>query len=275
MKSDGYVERSDFEVPRMDCPSEERMIRMALDGVTAVRGMTFDLSARRVTVWHAPGCAASLEERLRRLGLGSQLVATHREDGAIPATPDSGAQDKGERQTLQILLAINGLMFVAEAVAGWIFDSTGLLADSLDMLADAMVYGLSLYAVSRAAHHQVRAAHASGYLQLALALGALLEVARRFLRGSDPEPLWMIAVAVVALVANVACLVLITRHRHGGAHMKASYIFSTNDVIANLGVIGAGVLVTVTGSRYPDLVIGAIIGAVVLSGAVRILRLGA
>jgi Co/Zn/Cd efflux system component len=141
------------------------------------------------------------------------------------------------------------------------------------MLADAMVYGLSLYAVSRAAHDKLRAAHVSGYLQLALALGALFEVARRFLRGSDPEPLWMMAVAAVALVANVACLVLITRHRHGGAHMKASYIFSTNDVIANLGVIGAGILVTVTGSRYPDLMIGAIIGALVLSGAVRILRL--
>lgn len=112
-------------------------------------------------------------------------------------------------------------------------------------------------------------------MQLALALGALFEVARRFLRGSEPEPLWMMGVAAIALVANVSCLRLIARHRHGGAHMKASYIFSTNDVIANIGVIAAGVLVVVTESSYPDLVVGVIIGAVVLSGAVRILRIPA
>lgn len=83
----------------------------------------------------------------------------------------------------------------------------------------------------------------------------------------------MIGVALVALVANLACLALLARHREGGLHLKASWIFSTNDVLANLGVILAGVAVAITGSAVPDLVIGAAVGLLVLSGAVRILRL--
>lgn len=108
---------------------------------------------------------------------------------------------------------------------------------------------------------------------MALALGALAEVIRRFVMGSEPEPGWMIAVSTVALAANVSCLYLISRHRKGGAHMKASWIFSTNDVLANLGVIGAGLLVAWTQTRFPDLVIGSIIAVIVFTGAIRILRL--
>ena len=83
----------------------------------------------------------------------------------------------------------------------------------------------------------------------------------------------MMSFGLVALAANVTCLLLIARSRDSGAHMKASWIFSANDVIANLGVIPAGGLVAWTGSRYPDLVIGLIIGLIVLNGARRILQL--
>src|SRR5690554_7711943 len=92
----------------------------------------------------------------------------------------------------------------------------------------------------------------------------LLEVGRRFVFGSEPESTLMMAIAVVALIANTACLLLISRHREGGAHMKASYIFSANDVIINLGIIVAGALVVWTGSNYPDLVIGTLVGFIVL-----------
>ena len=165
-------------------------------------------------------------------------------------------------------------MFVVELVAGWLAQSTGLLADSLDMFADAAVYGARALR-GRAARRRakLRAARVSGWLQLALAVGAFAEVARRAVFGSAPEPPAMIGVSLLALAANAACLLLVWRHRHGGAHMKASYIFTANDVLANLGVIGAGALVGWTDSRYPDLVVGAVIAAIVLRGAVRILRL--
>lgn len=187
----------------------------------------------------------------------------------------AAAAATAEAGTLRWLLAINAVMFVVEVVAGWLAQSTGLLADSLDMFADAGVYGLALYAVGRHAAHQLRAARLSGWLQLLLALGALTEVLRRALLGSEPEPLPMMGIAFLALCANVACVALLARHRDGGAHMRASWIFSTNDVLANLGVILAGLLVHWSGSNIPDLVIGMLIGLLVLNGARRILRLKA
>ena len=104
-----------------------------------------------------------------------------------------------------------------------------------------------------------------------LALGVAAEITHRFIWGSEPEPLFMIGVGILALVANIICLALISKHREGEVHMRASYIFSKNDVIANSGVILAGVLVHVLDSRLPDLVIGTIIVLIVLWGGLRII----
>ena len=182
------------------------------------------------------------------------------------------ARNARERKTLWWLLAINGTMFVAELWLGILAQSTALIADSLDMFADAMVYALSLYAVGKGVAMQVRSARLSGWLQIILALLVLFEVLRRFIQGSEPISALMMGVGLVALVANVICLLLIARHRDGGVHMRASLIFSANDVIANLGVILAGALVWWLGNPYPDFIIGFIISMVVLRGGVIILR---
>jgi len=184
----------------------------------------------------------------------------------------AAAAAAAEATTLRWLLAINAVMFLVEIIAGWLAQSTGLIADSLDMFADSAVYGLALYAVGHAGR-QLRAARLSGWLQLLLALGVLGEVLRRWLTGSAPEPLPMIGIALLALAANFACMAMLAKHREGGAHMRASWIFSTNDVLANLGVILAGALVAWTGSNLPDLAIGTLIGLLVLNGARRILKL--
>ena len=164
-------------------------------------------------------------------------------------------------------------MFAGEAVGALLADSSALLADSLDMFADAAVYGVALFGVHRARATQLKAARVSGVLQLLLAVGALAEVVRRIVFGSAPEAPLMIIVALVALTANVTCMWLLAGHRSGGAHMKASWIFTTNDVIANVGVIVAAVLVRLLQSPVPDLVVATIIALVVLNGAIRILRL--
>jgi Co/Zn/Cd efflux system component len=130
-----------------------------------------------------------------------------------------------------------------------------------------------LFGVHRARASQVKAAHISGALQLLLAVIALAEVGRRMFFGSEPEAGLMIGVAAAALVANATSMWLLSRHRHGGAHMKASWIFTTSDVIANLGVIVAAILVRSIGSNIPDLVVAVLIALVVLNGAIRILRL--
>ncbi len=180
-------------------------------------------------------------------------------------------ESRQQRSALITLLAINAGMFIVEVVTGILAESTGLIADSLDMLADAAIYGIGLYAVGRTVNVRIRAAFASGYFQLALALIVALDVSRRALYGSDPEPSFMVLIGLVALAANVVCLKLIARHRDGGVHMRASWIFSKNDVIANIGVILGGCLVSITGARWPDLVVGIAIAYIVFRGALAII----
>lgn len=269
---DSYA--SEFLVPKLDCPSEEHMIRMALEGIEPKIIIEFDTPNRKLRVLHR-GSIEEAEKRLVSLGLGASRETTQPidENELSQAHTASFAVDQAEARLLKWLLAINFLMFVVEIVVGALAQSTGLIADSLDMFADAAVYGVALYAVGRTVQLKVQAAHLAGWLQVILALGALSEVFRRFVFGSEPASELMMGFGFVALVANVTCLVLLAKNRDGGAHMKASWIFSANDVIANVGVILAGLLVALTGSRYPDLIIGLIIGVIVLSGARRILKL--
>ena len=181
-------------------------------------------------------------------------------------------KNRDQSRVLILLLTINGMMFVAEIVAGIISDSTALIADSLDMLADATVYAIGLYAVGRSLLVKAKAAHISGVFQIVLGLGVLFDIVRRAFVGSEPESVMMVAVGIVALIANVVCLVLIYKHRQGEVHMRASWVFSKNDVIANLGVITGGLLVAYTGSSYPDLIIGLLIAAIVVRGGFHIIK---
>src|SRR5688572_25151956 len=109
-----------------------------------------------------------------------------------------------ERKTLVTLLAINGAMFVIELVTGWIAQSMGLIADSLDMLADAGVYTAALWAVGSTTRRKTHAALASGILQVTLAVGVAVEVVRRAVTGSEPVSILMIGIAALALCANIA-----------------------------------------------------------------------
>lgn len=262
--------RSTFAVPRMDCPSEERLIRLALDGLEGIESLEFDLPGRRLAVRHR-GEPGPILQRLTPLGLGAELVERAVAEAAGPTIPAPDAA--AEAGTLRVVLALNAVMFAVEVVAGWMAQSTGLLADSLDMLADAAVYGLALRAVGRSALLQRRAARLAGVLQVTLAAGAMADVVRRLLAGSAPEAGAMAGVSLLALLVNATCLWLLTRHRGGGVHMRASLIFSASDVLANLGVMAAGALVALTGSRLPDLVVGAAVAAMVLVAGTRILRL--
>ena len=181
-------------------------------------------------------------------------------------------KDKSERRVLIALLLINGIMFFAELGIGWWAQSTALIADALDNLADAMVYGVGLYAVGRSLLVKANAAHISGILQVLLGLLVLVEIVRRIIVGSEPVSTLMMGMGFIALIANITCLILMAKHREGEVHMRASWIFSMNDVIANLGVILAGGLVAWTGSRLPDLVIGLLVALVVIRGGVLILQ---
>lgn len=180
-------------------------------------------------------------------------------------------ESREQSRLLWVLLIINGVMFAVEISIGILAESMGLIADSLDMLADAAVYGIGLYAVGRSKSLKLKAATISGYFQIILGIGILSEIVRRFVFGSDPEPLLMVSISMLALIANVVCLALISKHRDGEIHMRASWIFSRNDVIANAGVIIAGALVYLLKSGWPDLVIGILIVLIVIKGGISII----
>ena len=177
-----------------------------------------------------------------------------------------------QQKVLWWLLSINAVMFVVELITGIVADSTGLIADSIDMLADATVYSIALYAVGHSALAKVKAAHLSGVFQIILAVGILADVIRRWLVGSEPQSDLMILISMCALAANMICLKLLSRHRDGEVHMRASWIFSKNDVLANLGVILSGGLIYLFESRWPDLIIGAVITLLVLRGGLAIVK---
>ena len=269
----GSACRSVFVVSKMDCQAEEQLIRMAIERDAPEAIMNFKIPERRVEVLHRSELSTLLAA-LNSLGLGEKLESNEGiGESDFEALTQRSQSDSRDTFALKWLLVINGAMFFLELTVGIWADSTGLIADSLDMFADAAVYGIALYAVGKSQSHKLTAAHIAGWLQLALAVGVLLEVVRRMLVGSEPISSLMMAAGFIALIANVVCLVIITRRESDEPHMRASAIFSANDVIANLGVILAGALVMFTGSQYPDLVIGTLIGVVVLLGAKKILQL--
>lgn len=180
-------------------------------------------------------------------------------------------KDKEQQGILIRLMLINGFMFVFEIGLGWYAQSIGLIADSLDMLADAIVYAIGLYAIGKSLQHKANAALVSGYFQAALGLMILIDIIRRIYIGSEPVSFLMMGVGVIALIANVYCLRLIDSQKDGEVHMRASWIFSKNDVIANTGVIAGGALVWMLDSRWPDLIIGTLISLVILNGARHII----
>jgi Co/Zn/Cd efflux system component len=178
---------------------------------------------------------------------------------------------EGEYRVLRIALGLNSTMFVVGVVGGILGQSTSLIADALDMLADASAYAIALVAVGRSAGFKSGAAGLSGSVLLVLGIGVLVDVARRAFVGSEPEGLVMVGIACVSLAVNATMLCMLGRFREGEVHLRATWIFTRVDVVANIGVIASGILVFLTGSRYPDFIVGTAIGIYVVREALEIL----
>lgn len=250
----------------MDCSAEEQLVRMALERIGGVGITQIDLDRRIVTVNHR-GDPAPARKALESLDLDTTEIAAM---SSSPAT----AKPATERASLAIALAINATLFVAELTTGLIGRSMGLVADSLDMLADAVVYALSLLAVGTTLARKQRLARSSGYLQFGLAVAGLGEVIRRVVVTEDlPDVTTMIVMSTIALAGNIATLLILRRARSDEVHFQASWIFTSNDIKVNTLVIAAAVIVSVTGNSAADLLVGAVVFLIVANGARRILAL--
>jgi Co/Zn/Cd efflux system component len=163
-------------------------------------------------------------------------------------------------------------MFFIEVVAGWLTHSTSLYADSLDMLGDAFVYAISLYVIGRGPVWSARVSLIKGMMMLLLGSAVLFQITSRFLAPVVPVAKPMGAIAVLALLANATCAMLLLRHRNDDLNMRSTWLCSRNDVLANVGVILAAGMVAATGSYLPDLVIGLLISGVVLHSGYGVVR---
>jgi cation diffusion facilitator family transporter len=177
-----------------------------------------------------------------------------------------------QKGVLQLVLAINATMFVVDFGAGLLAQSTALLADSLDMLGDAVVYGLSLYALHRSARWRAGAALSKGVIMAAFGIGVVIDAGLKMTTGVVPQGNLMGIFGTLALVANVSCLVLLMRHRGDDLNMRSTWLCSRNDVIANGGVLLAAAGVAMTGRAWPDILIGVLIASLFLSSAWGVIR---
>ena len=252
----------------MDCPSEENLIRMKLDGIEDIKHLDFDIPNRKLAVFHT-ATVTPIETAIGELKLGATRLSTE------TTTKSKFDKDDNQKKLLWIVLIINFVFFVVEMTTGLISKSMGLVADSLDMLADSFVYGISLLAVGGTVSKKKKIAKIAGYYQIGLAALGFMEVLRRFFGVEQlPDFLTMIIVSIFALIANGICLYLLQQSKSKEeAHMKASAIFTSNDIVINLGVIAAAVLVKLLNSAIPDLIIGIIVFVIVIRGALRILKL--
>ena len=180
-----------------------------------------------------------------------------------------------QRRLLWVVLCINGAMFLVELIAGITASSTALLADSVDMLGDAIVYGVSLYVVARGAVWQARVAGLKGLIMAAFGVGVLAQVVTKLLHGLHPNADTMGIVGSLALAANTVCLVMLWRRRRDDVNMRSAWMCSLNDVAGNAGVIVAGAAVELTASGWPDILVGLMIAGMFCASATHIIRAAA
>ena len=235
-----------YKISKMDCPSEENLIKMKLSDIDGIKQLDFDLEDRILTVYHTSD-VIEIEKSIKELKLSEHKISS------AETTVILNESQTDQSKLLWTVLVINFIFFLIEMSTGILSKSMGLVADSLDMLADSFVYGLSLLAVGGTVLKKKRIAKYAGYFQLTLATIGVIEVIRRFL-GFEGLPVFstMIIVSLFALVANGICLYLLQKSKSAEAHMRASMIFTSNDIIINLGVITAGVLVNWSNSGLPD-----------------------
>jgi Co/Zn/Cd efflux system component len=173
---------------------------------------------------------------------------------------------------LHAVLWINVAMFLTESVAGVAAHSTALFADSMDMLGDAIVYGFSLYVIRRGVGWQARAALLKGLIMAAFGIALLVQVAFKIAHGLTPTVEVMSGIGALAFVANLGCLTLLWRRRGDDINMRSAWICSRNDVIGNAAVLAAAAAVAITGSPWPDVVIGLLVASVFGCSAAQVVR---
>ncbi|TAF52402.1 MAG: cation transporter [Oscillatoriales cyanobacterium] len=177
-----------------------------------------------------------------------------------------------QRKVLWAVLIVNAIMFGVELVSGLRSRSLALTGDSLDMLGDALAYGTSLYVLDRGDRAQARAALLKSGLMFLSAIIIFGRALYQLWHPDLPTPSVMGAIALLALIANIFCLLVLTRHRDDNLNLQSVWLCSRNDLINNSSVIVAAAFVALFSSPWPDIVVGLFVTLIVARSAGRVLR---
>jgi cation diffusion facilitator family transporter len=177
-----------------------------------------------------------------------------------------------QSSTLKTVLGINAVMFLVELTAGLMSGSLSLLADSLDMLGDALVYGFSIYVVARGARMKAMAALFKGGIMAVFGLFVLGQAVYKILFPRVPVFEAIGVIGVLALAANGLCLFLLWSHRADDINMQSVWLCSRNDIIANVSVLFAALGVWLSGSGWPDVIVGVALAVLFVHSALSVLR---
>ena len=201
-------------------------------------------------------------------------------EDSLPVTDSCGChadeeraeRDPAYRKALWIVAAMNFGFGVAEIVGGFIANSQALKADALDFLGDGSITFVALLALAWTAAARARVAFVQGVFLAALGLGVIGMALWRAMNAEPPEAELMGGIGVVALIINVAAALILARFREGDANVRAVWLFSRNDALANVAVIIAALLVAWTSSAWPDLIVAGCIAILFLHSSFEIIR---
>ena len=186
----------------------------------------------------------------------------HDHDGVV-----FDGMSRAYKMALWAVIVLNGAMFAVEITAGALAGSQALKADALDFLGDSLTYGLSLAVLGMPLARRALAALLKGVSLLAMGLWVLGSTLWQVFVFGLPQAEVMGIVGVLALLANVASVLILMRWKDGDANVRSVWLCSRNDAIGNVAVIGAAGLVALTASPWPDLVVAFFMAALFVSSA--------
>jgi Co/Zn/Cd efflux system component len=187
-------------------------------------------------------------------------------------TPTQPAADPRLRRALWFALIVNAGMFGVEIVSGLHAGSLALWADAIDFLGDALTYAMTLAVLGAGLAARLRVARIKALMMGGLGLAVLAQALWRVGAAGVPHAPVMGAVALLALLANLAVAWVLYRYRTGDANLQSVWLCSRNDAIGNLAVMAAALGVFGTGTAWPDLAVAALMAALGLSAAVTVWR---
>jgi len=257
-----------YRVTGMDCASCAEKIERVARSFPSVQNVRVSIATQRMSMAPVPPNLHEIERAVEAIGYHLERISNSDDDaGGTSSTPDHTHQHPAYRRALLIVVALNLGYGAIQLAGGFLARSQAVKADALDFIGDGAITMLNVAAIGWSLALRARVALLQGIFLALLGIGVLGGVVFRVANETPPGVEMMGVLGLVALLVNLASAAVLIPHRSGDSNVRAVWLFSRNDALGNLAVVGAAALVYVTGSRWPDLIVAAAIAALFLHSA--------